>query len=459
MNRDREAVVWTRLPGQPVRMGRLYITDTDSRFSYDPAYLDLDLPGLGRVLSPALWGERTLVHPRTARFDFPPPIQSLIPPREAGNFQRNLALRCLGARVADPSRSDFETDWEILKLAGHGGIGHLDVFADDAQAQQWYGDTSTHRFFEVDQALPVSLKDLLAWFDGEADRLLALIGPTPSVGGAIPKLLVSIPDSGWDGRIGPPTRGPAPGVTDVVLKLEQSATYPGITALEALALDVHRELGFEVPRYWLTRFRDIPAIAVERFDRDSERRPLFTETLFSVIASGNPGLASHYDFSYDGIARALAHPELELASDVEQARVHLFRRLVAAFLTGNGDLHLENLSLLTRDDLTGFSPVYDPTPMRAWPIHDMLNVMPFGHYGELPAGHDRPVGLREALRRFARHCGLSVAEAGGMVADMLDATRDYAERVAAIEALPERNRKALVGIHRDMCKRLQGVFV
>ena len=35
MSTDREAVVWTRLGGSPTRMGRVYVTDKECRFTYD----------------------------------------------------------------------------------------------------------------------------------------------------------------------------------------------------------------------------------------------------------------------------------------------------------------------------------------------------------------------------------------------------------------------------------------
>ena len=63
---------------------------------------------------------------RSEQFDLLPPLQALIPPRNADNFQRNLALRALAARGVT-GLTAFDADWEILKLAGHGGIGHLDL--------------------------------------------------------------------------------------------------------------------------------------------------------------------------------------------------------------------------------------------------------------------------------------------------------------------------------------------
>ena len=255
---DREAVVWTRLGGQPRRMGRIVVTDRECRFTYDPAYPDTGLPGLGVLYPPQRLAGHTLVWRRTAWFDLFPQLQAHIPPESEGGFQRRLILRYLERQGIRPDPG-FDSDWAILMVAGHGGIGHLDVFADDDRARQWYASPPPETWFDIGERLGVSLKAFLTWLDADAETLVATLGPTPSVGGAIPKLLLSIPDTGWDGRVGLPTRGAAPGRIDVVLKLEKPA-YPGIAELEGLALDIHREAGFDVPRHWLAEVAGLPAI-------------------------------------------------------------------------------------------------------------------------------------------------------------------------------------------------------
>ena len=127
MQRDRQAVVWTRQTGMPVKMGRLYLTESDCRFTYELDYLSMQQPGLGLLYAPDIVQENTIVRPRTEFFDFLPPIQSLVPPKGEHNFQRKLVLAYLAKKGIQPT-SGLEADWEILKIAGHGAIGHLDVF-------------------------------------------------------------------------------------------------------------------------------------------------------------------------------------------------------------------------------------------------------------------------------------------------------------------------------------------
>ena len=76
MSIDRQAVVWTRLGTQPLRMGQLYLTDRECRFTYDPDYLATGLPGVGAIYTPEVYASDTIVRTRTDAFDFLPPIQS-----------------------------------------------------------------------------------------------------------------------------------------------------------------------------------------------------------------------------------------------------------------------------------------------------------------------------------------------------------------------------------------------
>jgi serine/threonine-protein kinase HipA len=451
MSTDREAVIWTRLGGKPNRMGRLYVTDKECRFTYDEDYLQLNLPGLGLVYAPEFYGNTTITRERQKPFDLFPPIQSLIPPRQADNFQRNLALKYLqkkhGQQFSNTDMASFDADWEILKVSGHGGIGHIDVFENDAIAENWYASPPDHELMEISDELGFSLKQFMTWFEEDIEVFIQTVGPTPSVGGAIPKLLLSIPESGWDGRIGLPTRKKTPGIIDVVLKFEQTTRYPGIIELEMLTLDMHREAGFDVPRYWSCMFKGMPALAIERFDRDQDNTPLCSETLYSILASGIP-LNNHYDYRYDLIAQAIDVSPVELVSDTIEAKQHLFKRLIMALLTGNGDLHLENLSITCANEITDdtkrFSKIYDPAPMRAYAQHDMISVMPFGEYGETPEDSDKPIELKTAVERFAKNCGLNKSQTETIIEDTLLKTSDFNSRVAALKTVPDENKARLI---------------
>ena len=446
MATDRQAVVWTACGPAPRRMGQLTVTDTQCRFTYDPDYLAAGLPGLSLLYPPALIGPRTIPWERSAWFDLFPPLQALVPPASEANFQRRLVLAYLEQQGRRPAPG-FDSDWAILMTAGHGGIGHLDVFARDEQARAWYAGGPEQPLHPIDASLGFSLKEFLTWYDHDAGGILGALGPTPTVGGAIPKLLLSIPASGWDGRVALPRRGHATvDRTDVVLKFERTH-YPGMVELEALALEVHRAAGFSVPRHWVTEINDIPAIAIERFDRSPEGRPLSMETLYSLMAIGDRRVDNHYSSRYDDIARALERSPIPFVSDPATAKRHLVQRLLLAMLTGNGDLHLENLALLHDGKASAFSPVYDPTPMRAYSIHNELCAMPFGDYGEFD-GQEHLVDYAAAMERFRRRLGYTPRQFRELAEPVLLASADYPERVDALRTLPGQNKRNLLDIVR-----------
>jgi len=214
--------------------------------------------------------------------------------------------------------------------------------------------------------------------------------------------------------------------------------------LEALALDIHKEAGFEVPRYWTTEINGLNAIAIERFDRDDHRSPLFLETVYSILASGNKDITSNYDAEYELLSRAIDNPSIEIVSSRMEAKEHLFRRMILALLTGNGDLHMENLTIVHRSGKLEFSPVYDPAPMRAYKRHDIKTPMPFGGYGDTTGS----VGV--ALGNFGKTLGVAKKKIIEIVVQYLRVTENYSDRVNALKTLPGENRENLIRIHREM---------
>ena len=451
--RDRSAVVWTRINVKPVKMGAFYVTAQEARFTYESNYLELQLPGLGRVLSPENFQESTITFQRNEYFDFHPPIQALVPPRSDGNFQRELVLQYLKTQGVE-SKKGFDTDWEILMSSGHGGIGHIDIFPDDASAVQWYSSPVKNKLHTITDDFGFSLKEFMTWFDHDAEAMLDIIGPTPSVGGAIPKLLLSIPKEGWNNQIALPTRFGDTERTDVVLKFEQTSNYPGIVELESLALDIHKQAEFDVPRHWKVKVGELDAIAVERFDR-KDNIPQFTESIYSILASGSKEITNNYSATFDMVGRAIDNSKLQLVDDRTASKEHLFSRFLMSLVTGNGDLHLENLSLLTVDGKTTFSPVYDPTPMRAYSKHNMLSPMPFGNYGGYDEKSDKTIGFNDALQTFSKSLGLNKNKREELIQQALEATKNYPEKIQELKTLPDENKNNLIKIHNDVVVKLK----
>ena len=95
-----------------------------------------------------------------------------------------------------------------------------------------------------------------------------------------------------------PTRFGDTQKTDVILKMEKPEVYPGLVELEALALDIHKEAGFEVPRYWTTEIYGLNAIAIERFYRNDQRSHPFLEIIYSILTSCKNAIKNNHHSQY-----------------------------------------------------------------------------------------------------------------------------------------------------------------
>ena len=110
--------------------------------------------------------------------------------------------------------------------------------------------------------------------------------------------------------------------------------------------------------------------------------------------------------------------------DVAAAKKELYRRYLMAMLTGNGDMHLENISFLGGTRGTTLSPVYDPAPMRAWPQHDVRSAIPVGFRKAETWAH--------AMHRLGLAYGYTPTGWRQMVERALADTASYLEELMAL---------------------------
>ena len=436
---DRYAVVWARTASEPVKMGNLVATGREMRFSYAPEFSNHEeIAGISLLLPPRLLQALPFVHHSTEILPLLPRLMALIPGKNANNIQRRIYTGMLAKRPAPPAPG-FDTEWELLMMTGHNGIGHIDVFRDDREALAFYQAKPEpgKRVGSRSEFWHYLKEETGQNMTGEALEIMRLIGPTPSVGGQIPKLLVSIPDrKKWDGTIAGPGTRSLDGIPylDVIMKIEDSQ-YQGLAALEALCLDVHQELGFEVPRHWRTVIDGLSVLAVERFDTQAGT-PVAMESFFSVYATGQQQVRTATDAEVEQLGAMLLKLSEIADIDANAARLEVYRRFVMALLTGNGDLHLENLAFLGGSRNIRVSPVFDPTPMRAWDRHDLLSALPF----YIDGGR----GLAYSVARVGESFGMTAKAALELLQELMQATRDYPERVLNLKAVPEETKKRLV---------------
>lgn len=445
---DRHAVVWSHSSEGPIKMGNLITTGIETRFSYTQDFLNQQtVSGLSLLTSPGLYGNNPIIHKASEILPLHPRLMALIPGRANNNIQRRAYAEIL-AQQKPPVTPGFDTEWELLMLTGRNGIGHIDVFKDDLEAERWYSKTHDNvtkvgkrsAFWDfVKQDLQLSVSDSV--------DILSLIGPTPSVGGMIPKILVSIPDTKkWNGTIAEPGTKQIKdqAFTDVILKIEYPE-YAGLATLEAMALDIHKQLGFDVPRYWRTHVDGMELIAIERFDRTDDGCPIPMESFFSVMASGAADIQSATGTEMERVGNMLETLPRIANINASKAQHEVYRRFITAIFTGNGDLHLENLAFLGGNDETKVSPVYDPAPMRAWPRHNLLSAIPFVIKDN----------LLDSLITLGDSFNLSDNDAKEIIFEIKNKTLSFANQIRDEEHIPENTRTHLCNVLNDVHQKIK----
>lgn len=432
MARNRHAVIWTRLSGQPEKMGDLVLSTERAAFTYTRDYLESGRAGFCLLGDGRFWGEDTVTYPVSERIPVFPRLLSLIPGNNPRNLQRRHYLDLLRNTLGREPSPGAETEWWLLLAGGHGGIGHIDVFADDRVAESWYGrdlppTAAAGNRSQLWHMLKNTVLDEPLDFDPQL--IEKALGPTPSVGGMIPKLLVSMTPGETRARFYPPDM---PGKHNVILKVEPPE-YAGLLDLEMLCLEVHRHAGFETPAAQRFSDNDLHFLAIERFDQQAGA-PLPMESLFSVIATGDHHFRTTGDILLDELGKVLARLG-EVVSLADDTAEQLYRRILMALLTGNGDLHLDNIALLGGVDDCRLSPIYDPAPMRAWPRHNLLSAIPFDAAGYADHG--------AYFTALGQAFGLSGTQVARCVDDALEATADFGEQLQALTRVPAAQRRLL----------------
>jgi serine/threonine-protein kinase HipA len=152
-----------------------------------------------------------------------------------------------------------------------------------------------------------------------------------------------------------------------------STSFPGVSENEYANLALAESIGMDVPERELvdqSEFEGIPeefatlsdgqVLLVKRFDRGAEGERIHIEDfaqVFGIYPSRKYQGAAYHDIAAAlGIAVSTA------------AALEFVRRLALAAVTGNGDMHLKNWSLIYRE--TGDKPALAP-------IYDVLSTVPY----------------------------------------------------------------------------------
>ncbi len=166
-----------------------------------------------------------------------------------------------------------------------------------------------------------------------------------SISGVQPKLSVRLDG---DELVAAPTGG------RFILK-PQTSTFPQLPENEYLCMQMAEECGIRTASNILLPLADGAwAYIVRRFDRTGADQKVPCEDMAQILDKPK------YNGSYEQIGRAMRQhctfPDLDVQ--------YLFERVLYCFVTGNGDAHLKNFSLLTQKDTVALSPAYDMVSSR-----------------------------------------------------------------------------------------------
>ncbi len=211
----------------------------------------------------------------------------------------------------------------------------------------------------------------------------------------------------------------------------QTEAYPYLPENEHLTTQLARLLKIEVAPNALVALPDGSwAFVVRRFDRPAQGNKLLQED-FCQLAELAP--KQKYEGSAELCVRLLRRFASEPLVEIQK----LYRQFLLAWWTGNGDLHLKNLSLLTgTDGLVRLTPAYDLVCTRLVIAGDPLALPIVGKKDRL----DRADWLQ-----FARYAELPERLAQRLLAEPA-AALDEALRLVAASPLPEEMRQAYAGL-------------
>ena len=130
----------------------------------------------------------------------------------------------------------------------------------------------------------------------------------------------------------------------------QSEFYPELPENEAISMSLAATIGLETPIHGLLYTQDNTLVYfVKRFDRIGHNKKVALEDFAQLTLQSR-------DTKYKSSMEKIAYVIKQFCSF---PKIELVKLTIFNFLIGNEDMHLKNFSLITRDKVTGLSPVYD----------------------------------------------------------------------------------------------------
>lgn len=241
-----------------------------------------------------------------------------------------------------------------------------------------------------------------------------------AAGIADPIAVPGVQDKASARTIAAPVRG---GGTDFILKVSPPE-YPKLVENEAACFDIARPAGFPLADTQLLHDASgRPGLLITRFDRIGNER-MHVEDAAQIM-----GLypSAKYDPSMEGVAEAL----MGVSSSPSLTARSIAFQVALAWLTGNGDLHAKNISMVWRRSGVEVAPIYD-----------IPSTVPYGDTSMALTVQGRKDNISgKVFRAFCAEIGLPERAADRVMALALKTTEGAAERIiAATDFDPRRAR-------------------
>lgn len=220
--------------------------------------------------------------------------------------------------------------------------------------------------------------------------LALLLAPGSSLGGARPKASV-IDDSRQL----------------CIAKFPKRDDDSRVVAWEAVALDLAKQCGFDVPHFTLRNINGNDVLIIRRFDRDGINRIPFASAMTMLGATDNDARIYNYTEIADFIIQYGSQPNSDLAE--------LWKRIVFSILISNTDDHLRNHGFLYDGRGWTLSPIYDinPSAYKTDMLHNAI------------ADNNNEATIKNALR-YAEYFRLDTMKAQQIVNNMKVVVRNWA---------------------------------
>lgn len=133
----------------------------------------------------------------------------------------------------------------------------------------------------------------------------------------------------------------------------QNDLFPELPQNEDVTMRMAKVFGLDVPFHGMLYAKDGSlSYFIKRFDRYGKGKKLATEDFAQLTGNTRD---TKYRFTMEKLVPVID----EFCSFPAIEKADFFKRILFCYITGNEDMHLKNFSLITKNEKTTLTPVYD----------------------------------------------------------------------------------------------------